>query len=74
MLDNTDVKSDAVNHSGVKLKDYLNTSINDLANDLIDIAKSDKTSYTKDEVFEILQKCRNNLLCIKEICKTRNKF
>lgn len=74
MLNNTEVRSDVVNHSGVKLKDYINSSINDLADDLIVIAKSDKQSYSKDEVFEMIQKCRNNLLCIKEICKTRNKF
>lgn len=70
MLDVKDIeRSDAVLDSGIKLKDYLDLAIDELTNEYINFAKSD-TSLD----YQQLRKYRNILLCIREICKARNKF
>ena len=67
------VRSDEVLDSGTKLKDYLNEVINVLSEEYIkSVHQPDLIS--KDEVMNLIQKHRNILLCIKEICKKRKKF
>jgi len=67
------VRSDEVLDSGTKLKDYLNEAINVLSEEYIkSVHQPDLIS--KDEVMNLIQKHRNILLCIKEICKKRKKF
>ena len=72
MNDQIDVKNEDV--KGIKLKEYLDTTINNISNDLIEIAKSDRIMYSKDELFVKLEKYRDDFLSIKKICKSRNKF
>ena len=66
------VRSDDVIASGVKLKVYIQNAIEEVSDDYLDLAKKDAIS--KDDTLELIRKYRNALLCIKEICKTRNKF
>lgn len=67
------VRSDEVLESGVKLKEYLDDAIASASDDYIKLThKPDE--IPKNEALELIQKYRNVLLCMKEICKNRKKF
>lgn len=66
------VRSDELIASGIKLKDYLNQAIAEVSEDYIDMTHEKEISV--DMALKHIQKYRNVLLCIKEICKSRNKF
>lgn len=67
------VRSDEVLDSDAKLKDYLNDAINVLSEEYIE-SSHQSDLIPKNEVMNLIQKHRNILLCIKEICKKRKKF
>ena len=71
-MEKLNVRSDAVIASGVKLKDYIKTGINEVSDDYIEISHMDGIS--KEKALEYVMKYRNMLLCINEICKSRKKF
>lgn len=66
------VRSDDVIDSGVKLKDYLDSAIESVSNDYISVSNAE--SIPKNETMDLIQKYRNVLLCLREICKNRKKF
>ena len=67
------VLSDEVLKSGAKLKDYLDEAISVLSEEYIESAHQPDV-IPKNEVLNLIQEHRNILLCMKEICKKRNKF
>ena len=68
------VRSDDVLDSGVKLKEYLDDAINELSDDYINVAHAESDVIPKHLVLDLVQKHRNALVCMKEICKKRKKF
>lgn len=72
-MDKVCVRSDEVLESGVKLKEYLTDAIATLTDEYIEITHKAET-IPKDDLLVLVQEHRNILLCIKEICKKRNKF
>ena len=54
----------------VKLKDYLNDAIFEISEDYIKAISNEKNP----EILKTIEKNRNILICIREICKQRNKF
>lgn len=66
------VRSDELIESGVKLKDYLDSAIESVSNDYISVSNAE--SIPKNETMDLIQKYRNVLLCLREICKNRKKF
>lgn len=71
-MKNLCVRSDELIESGVKLKDYLDSAIESVSNDYINVSNAE--SIPKNETMDLIQKYRNVLLCLKEICKNRKKF
>lgn len=69
MKNDVNVRSDDVIKQ-YKLKEYLDLCISELSEDYINCLKA---SYP-DDYSLMVQRHRNMLLCIKEICKARNKF
>ena len=72
-MDKINVRSDEVLDSGIKLRDYLEEAINEASNDYINVAHTPNV-IPKNEALDMIQKYRNILLCMKEICKKRKKF
>lgn len=68
-------RSDDVISSGVKLKDYINDAIDELSSDYINVVDNlSKADDVLSEALKYMRKCRNILLCINQICKTRKKY
>lgn len=72
-MSNICVRSDEVLNSGAKLKDYLDEAISVLSEEYIELTLQSDV-IPKNEVLNLIQEHRNILLCMKEICKKRNKF
>lgn len=71
-MKNLCVRSDELIESGIKLKDYLDSAIESVSNDYISVSNAE--SIPKNETMDLIQKYRNVLLCLREICKNRKKF
>lgn len=67
-----EVRSNELIKSGVKLKDYLDEAIETTSDDYI--RTSNAESIPKCDALDLIQKYRNILICLKEICKNRKKF
>lgn len=67
------ISSDELLNSGAKLKDYIDESIGVLSEEYIE-ASHQSDVIPKYAVMNLIQEHRNILLCMKEICKKRNKF
>ena len=64
--------SNDIIRDGVKLKDYLKDAIDEISDDYIKVNHNDSINCI--EFLEYIQKYRNILLCINEICKSRKKY